>query len=680
MTSVTTAKGTPTGLPRAEGKLGIAVFGGIGITFGRHELRLTNRKARALIAYLALAEAGREQRERLAGLLWTDTSEQNARASLRQVLLDLREALGACGCPALIAGRQDVELITDLVEVDLSRVLNDISAGKAPEILLKQNRSGDTLLSGYDDISPMFQEWVVATRAQVQEKLVRELEQAYGNDALPRRNRRLLADAALMTDPLHEAACRMVMRLAAEDGEIGSALRAYDNLYKALGEELDMEPSAPTRELVAEIKLGHFDGSPDQAKTPDASPRRVEPRVADQSGAPVVAVLPFRSIGSSLEQNYFAEGVVEDTVRILATLREPIVISSNSTRTFRNQELDLRQVGERLGAQYALSGAVRAVAAKLRLSVELAEVTGGTVLWASVYDVLDPQTFETQDDIAASIARTLVPRLRDAELRRSRTQRPEDLNAYHLMLQARELIFTLDRGNFERAGELLREALRLDPGYAPTHTATANWYSLWIGQGWSSDPEADGKALENAARSAIALDSASGRALAMVAHNRTILRRDYGGAVNLLHRALEASPNDAEALMWSSPTYAYIGETAEALRRAERAITLSPEDPFMFRYEHFMCIAHYAAGNYDEAAGWGMRSLNRNARYTSNIRMTAAALVGAGRTAEARPLARSVLEVQPEFRVSPLIAHQAFRSEERRKLYGHHLVEAGLPR
>jgi tetratricopeptide (TPR) repeat protein len=247
------------------------------------------------------------------------------------------------------------------------------------------------------------------------------------------------------------------------------------------------------------------------------------------------------------------------------------------------------------------------------------------------------------------------------------------------MLQARELGFALERSTFEEAGNLLQEALRLDPGYAPIHTAAANWYSLRLGQGWSPEPKADERALEAAARAAMALDSGNGRAMAMVAHNRTIHRREYEDALALLDRALHASPNDAEALMWSSPTYAYIGDSAEALRRAELAIRLSPEDPFLFRYEHFKCIAHYAAGHYDEAAHWGTRSLRRNAHYTSNLRMTAAAMVGAGRPGDARPLVQAVLQLQPGFRVTPMIAHQAFREDDQREQYGRHLIAAGLP-
>jgi DNA-binding SARP family transcriptional activator/TolB-like protein/Tfp pilus assembly protein PilF len=665
---------------RAPPRLAITVFGGIGISYNRSEVRLTRRKARALLAYLALSETGRETRERLAGLLWPETSEQNARASLRQVLAEIRESLISCGCHALLAGRHDIELISDAIDVDSLSILREIAVGRVPEVLLIQPRMGETLLFGYDDLSPLFREWILATRAHLQERLVRALEQCYENEDLPRRQRRLLADAVLMLEPLHEAACRTVMRLAAEDGEIGTALRAYADLYRALDEDLDMEPSGPTRELVAEIKQGRFDREVEPIRHPSRPEiGAYDPGQRASSGIPVVAVLPFRAIGPDQVPSYFAEGVLEDTVRTLAMLREPVVISSNSTREFRGPDIDLREVAQRVGAQYVVSGTVRVVGTRVRLSAELVEVSGGTVLWSRAYDAFEPLEFETQDDIAGNIARTLVPHLRNEELRRSRGHQPEDLNAYRLMLQARELIFTLERPAFERAGTLLQDALKLDPGYAPIHTAVANWYSLRIGQGWAPKPESDERALETTARKAIALDSANGRALAMLAHNRTIHRREYDEAVSLLDRAIEASPNDAEVLMWSGPTYAYIGEPTEALHRLERAISLSPEDPFMFRYEHFMSIAHYSAANYEDAAHWGTRSLRRNPHYTSNLRMTAASLAAAGRPSDARPLVRRAMELQPGFRVLPMIEKQAFRSDDQRERYAEHLTEAGLP-
>jgi DNA-binding SARP family transcriptional activator/Flp pilus assembly protein TadD len=655
----------------------ISIFGGIGLRVRSRELPLPNRKARALLAYLAF-ENNSSTRERVAGLLWSETNEQHARGSLRQVLSDIREALSAVDCHALIAGRTDIILAPDAVELDVAAMLRDINAGRVPELLLLRSRLAESAFTGYEDLSPLFQEWVQASRTQIHEQLLRALTENYSNPILPRRQRRQMAEAALNINPTHEEACRVVMQLAAEDGELGLALRAYANLYTVLSDELDMEPSAPTLALVAEIKQGHFD---------QARPRSAQAALSigsahvtlPNTGAPVVAILPFRPIGPDPVPAFFAEGFVDDTVRILANLHEPVVISSNSTLQFRGRDIDFREVGRRLGAQYLVSGTVRMAGSQLRLSVELADASTGIVLWSRAYGGSEPLFFEAQDNIAESVARTLVPRLRDAELWRSRAQRPEELAAYHLLLQARELTFRLERSAFERAGELLRLAIDRDPGYAAARAAAANWYSLRIGQRWSPDPEADTRALEAMARAAVAMDSSNGRALALLGHNLTILYRDYDEALALINRGLETSPNDAEAMIWSSPTYAYLGETAQAVRRAERGIALSPEDPFMFRYEHFLGIAHYAAGNYEEAAYWGNRSARANPHYTSNLRMTSAALVGLGRAKEARPLVEKILELEPGFRVSPMIARHAFRDKKLRETFGRQLVEAGLP-
>jgi DNA-binding SARP family transcriptional activator/Flp pilus assembly protein TadD len=654
----------------------ISMFGGIGLRVRGRELPLPNRKARALLAYLA-CENYSATRERIAGLLWSEKNEQNARGSLRQVLSDIREALGKAGCKALIASRTHIALAPDVVELDLAAMLRDISAGRVPELLLLRSHLTDSALTGYEDLSPLFQEWVRASRAQIRERLLRGLAESYRNSAVLRRHRRLAAEAALNIDPTHEEACRVVMQLAAEDGELGLALRAYANLYTVLSDELDMEPSAPTLALVADIKQGHFDPAPRSAQAAvSIESAHVAPL---NTGTPVVAILPFRPIGPDPVPAFFAEGFVDDAVRILANLHEPIVISSNSTLQFRGRDVDFCEVGRRLGAQYLVSGTVRMAGPQLRLSVELAEASTGIVLWSRAYDGSQPLFFEAQDTIAESVARTLVPRLRDAELQRSRVYRPEELAAYHLLLQARELTFRLERSAFDRAGELLRLAIDRDPGYAAARAATANWYSLRIGQRWSPDLEADMRALEEMARAAVAMDSSNGQALAMLGHNLTILHRDYDKALELINRGLEVSPNDAEAMVWSSPTYAYLGETAQAVRRAERAIALSPEDPFMFRYEHFLGIAHYAAGDYEEAAYWGNRSVRANPHYTSNLRMTSAALAGLGRAKEARPLVEKILELEPAFRVSPLIARHAFRDEKLREAFGRQLVDAGLP-
>jgi DNA-binding SARP family transcriptional activator len=156
-------------------RLAITVLGGIGISHGSRDLHLPNRKARALLACLALSETGREQRERLAGLLWGETTEQNARASLRQALFDIREAFASTGCEAISAGRRDVAIDPAMVALDLDAILDGLATGDVPEALL-QPRLADTLLAGYDDLSPMLSGWIQVQRRAVQDRLLRALE------------------------------------------------------------------------------------------------------------------------------------------------------------------------------------------------------------------------------------------------------------------------------------------------------------------------------------------------------------------------------------------------------------------------------------------------------------------------------------------------------------------------
>jgi DNA-binding winged helix-turn-helix (wHTH) protein/TolB-like protein len=395
-------------------------------------------------------------------------------------------------------------------------------------------------------------------------------------------------------------------------------------------------------------------------------------------GVPVVAVLPFRQSPASAGLSRVADGVLDGVVGALAMLREPVVISSNSSRCL-SPETEPTDAARRLGAQYVASGSLRQRGDRLRVTVELAETAGATVLLQRQWDLPGADTFEAEDEVAAVIAHALAPRVREAELARARRARPGDLGAYHLLLEARRQIFRLERPAFEHAGALLRTAISRDPGAAEPLAALADWHSLRLGQGWSDDPEGDRQGLEAAAEGAIALDGRHPRALAMLGHNRVILGRGYDEALALFDRALGAAPNDAETWMWSSPTYAYRGEAAEAVRRAERAIALSPEDPLRFRYQCFAAIAHYAAEDFEQAAGWSRRAHAANPNYTSTLRVGIGALIETGARDEARRMAAHLLALEPDFRVGPYVERQAFRDAATRQAHGRRLLEAGLP-
>jgi tetratricopeptide (TPR) repeat protein len=139
------------------------------------------------------------------------------------------------------------------------------------------------------------------------------------------------------------------------------------------------------------------------------------------------------------------------------------------------------------------------------------------------------------------------------------------------------------------------------------------------------------------------------------------------------------APNDAEVWLLSGPTRAYMGDGREAVRRGERALRLSPQDPHIFRTYHFLCVAHYAQESYEEAAHYGTLSFHANQRYTSNSRLTAGALVELGRIDEAKALAAHALKYEPDFKATDMLKRQPFTDISRRERYVRQLVAAGMP-
>ncbi|MCU0944556.1 MAG: winged helix-turn-helix domain-containing protein [Rubritepida sp.] len=434
-------------------------------------------------------------------------------------------------------------------------------------------------------------------------------------------------------------------------------------LRQALGPEAARLKTVPKRGYLLELPGG--------PPAPAAAGRT--------EGPPVVALLPFRLGAPDPALALFAEGVLEGVVGALAQLREPVVISANSTRRFADAAEDLAAIGARLGAQYLALGSLRRTTAGLRLAMELTEAASGVVLWRRAYDLPEAISIATEDTVAATIAHTLAPRVQEAELRQAMRHAPGDLAAYHLLLEARRLVFRLDRESFEQAGGMLRRAIELDPAFAPAHANLADWFSLRVWQGWSPAPAEDARSLEEAAERALALDAGQARALAILGHNNTILGRRYEAARALFDRALEAAPNDSDAWMWSAPTHAFLGDAEAAEARAGRAIALSPEDPLIFRHQHFMAIAKHSRGDWAAAAEWGLKSAGSNPHYTSNLRLLAGSLAALGRADEAALYAREVLRIEPGFRVTPLVERHPYRAPEARARYGRQLIEAGLP-
>ncbi len=290
------------------------------------------------------------------------------------------------------------------------------------------------------------------------------------------------------------------------------------------------------------------------------------------------------------------------------------------------------------------------------------------------------EVFDLQDRIVQHIVTGVAPNIRASELQAALRKRPESLTAYDRMLRGVHLIYAADRETLCEARRFLEEAMREDPAFALPAAYAAWWHCLWIGQGWTTDPEADTEKAFELASHAIALDPANAVALSAKGHLLSYLRREYDAALLFFARALEACPNHAFSWMMSSTTLSYVGRAEEALVRAMHALTLSPQDRSCYLYFNRVSIAHFAAGDMAEAVRWARLCRVENPAYTANLRFLAAALARLGRVAEARGVAADLMRYEPEFRLDAF-AHgrQPFQAKSIAAAYLDGLRAAGLP-
>lgn len=401
-------------------------------------------------------------------------------------------------------------------------------------------------------------------------------------------------------------------------------------------------------------------------------------QVTRRARVPSVAVLPFHDGGGGGDDDYFGGGIVEDIIVALQSIRGLLVIARTSTMAFRGAPVDTQRVGQQLGVRYVLSGSARRTETQLRIIVELADVEAGAVIWADRYDGRMDELFDFQARIATRIVWSVAPHVREAELKRALRKRPDSMNAYDLVMQAISLMYRMDFADFAHAGALLQRAIVADQNYATSYAYAALWHIHNIAQGWAGENGPDRDEAARMAAAAVDQDPADGFALALLAHTKSFLFRDYPAACELFHRALSASPNNAMAWSLSSAVYSYLGEGATAVERAQQGLRLSPIDTQGFFYLTILGIAHYVNGTYDEAVIWLQKSHMTNPRLCANLRMLIVSLVAIDRVDDARNCAQALLEIQPRFRVSSYAELCPFRLDIRERILAQ-LRQAGIP-
>jgi TolB-like protein/class 3 adenylate cyclase len=396
---------------------------------------------------------------------------------------------------------------------------------------------------------------------------------------------------------------------------------------------------------------------------------------------PSIAVLPFTNMSGDPEQDYFADGMVEEIITALSHFRQLFVIARNSSFVYKGRAVDVKVVGRELGVRYVLEGSVRKAANRVRITGQLVDTATGAHLWANRFDGGLSDIFDLQDQVTESVVGAIAPAVEKAEIERAKRRPTESLDTYALYL--RGLASYYQFGNRAANGEALRlfnSAIELDPDFASAYGRAASCYVFAKTNGWISVTANEIAEVKRLAQRAVELGkddatalAASGWALAYVVHDLEV------GAA-LIDRALVLNSNLAEALYFGGWAKIWLGEPETALERFARAMRLSPLDRRIVFVRGGTAFAHFLLGRYDEAASWAAITLQDNPDYQPGLRIQAASHAMAGRPEQAHKAMARLRQLNPALRVSSLkdVLGPYRRAEDLSRLE-EALRQAGLP-
>jgi TolB-like protein len=365
---------------------------------------------------------------------------------------------------------------------------------------------------------------------------------------------------------------------------------------------------------------------------------------------PSVAVLPFSNLSGDPEQEYFADGMVDDIITGLSRIKWLFVIARNSTFIYQGRAVDVKQVGRDLGVRYVLEGSVRKAADRVRITAQLIDAATGAHLWAERYDRKFDDIFTLQDEIALSVVGTIEPSLRRAEVERVSRKRPDSLDAYDLVLRSQSDVYSGMPERVTQALPLLDRALALDPAYALAHAFAAMCHHcLFLRAGLREDSRA---ASIGHARAAILHGQDDALALTFAGFSIGMDGHDRAAAFTAFDAALAVSPSSAITYILGSVVLGWGGEAERAIDWGERAMRLSPFDPWAWSAFHALTLGHFHLGRYEEATRAARKAVQFNPGHSISHMLLAAPLMKLGRREDAKAAAARVLELQPAFRYS----------------------------
>jgi TolB-like protein len=458
----------------------------------------------------------------------------------------------------------------------------------------------------------------------------------------------------------------------AEPGGVCISAKVYDEVQGKLPAVFEDMGEQTVKNISRPVRAYRFrsDGTTAVASAPPS------PSLPDK---PSIVVLPFQNMSGDPEQEYFADGMVEDITTGLSSLRWLFVIARNSSFTYKGRAVDVKQVGRELGVRYVLEGSVRKAGSRVRITGQLIDASTGVHLWANRFDGDLADIFDLQDQVTSSVVGMIAPKLEQAEIERAKRKPTENLDAYDYFLRGMSAFHQFSKSSNEEAVGLFARATEIDSGYAAAYGMGARCYLQRKGFGWVTDRAHEVAEAERLARRAADLGRDDAMALCTAGAALIVVVGDIDYGVALLDRSLVLNPNFSWAWHFSAIGKAFLGEHEVAIERATRGMRLSPQDPQMFGMRIAIAWAHLFSGRYEEGLLWAQTAVRDQSNFFMGLCVVAASAGLVGKKEEAEKAMARVRELNPAMRMSNLRDVLPFKRPQDFDLWAEGLRKAGLP-
>lgn len=612
--------------------LQLSLFGPFSLRNDEHEIRIKSLKLRGILGYIALSESLLETRERLVGLLWSESGEAQARAVLRQVIRELREIFTAAGCDGLRIDAHEIGFEQSAVDVDVWAVVRAAEAGKVHPLLLERQHLTDDLLSGLEDLDPSFRVWVLAKRHTLSDRLLRALEQGLAQNLHNPGKQARFAEAIINLDPTHENACRCLMLANATTGRTAHALRAYKALWDLLDEDYGMEPSKATQELVAKIKLGAYERA-EQQQDDSAVAAASVPFALFEPGL-IVPPNPAETRLLLSLQAVDTQQVDADKTHLAVGFRQLLIASLVKFREWHVTDLPFPPPTDNLPQQAEERYEVQMFASQnrqaLQLTLMLKELASGYYVWSDGFELNLDNWFDSQRRVIGRVAMALNVHLSAERLRRL-SERPDiSIGVHDRWLRCQTLVRTFNPQHWSRLTTQFNEIIQAAPQFVPAYCGLADLHTIEhiAHPGVLRSRAREQRALE-LARKAVELDAADINAHRCLAWAYAMIGQHSQAELHI-QVACELNPNDSWTAISAALLLAFCGEYQRAAELGQGALdmTLSPSRT----HWAYQADIQFLNGNYEAAIQAADRA--EDVLWGAAAWRTAA-LAQLGRTAEA---------------------------------------------